>query len=110
MEAPLPRSFERALRRLVLAFAPERIVLFGSRAKGTNHAGSDVDLLVVADLQGNPSVYRRRAQRIVAACFPPVDVVFCSAQDARDAPTARSPFLQSILQTGTTIYARTPLG
>jgi HEPN domain-containing protein/predicted nucleotidyltransferase len=34
-------------RRLVERFAPERIVLFGSRARGDHHAESDYDLMVV---------------------------------------------------------------
>lgn len=104
MASRLPPSLERTLRRLVLAFAPERIVLFGSHAKGTDHAGSDIDLLVVADLHGNPSAHRRRAQQLIAGCFPPVDLVFCSTQDLREAATARSPFLQAVLQTGSVIY------
>ena len=38
-----------------VASAPDRIVLFGSYAKGPNHPGSDVDLLVVSD-QADESV------------------------------------------------------
>jgi HEPN domain-containing protein/predicted nucleotidyltransferase len=34
-------------RRLVERFAPERIVLFGSRARGDHHGESDYDLMVV---------------------------------------------------------------
>lgn len=38
------------LRRLVKAYAPERVYLFGSKARGTVGADSDYDLLlVVAD-------------------------------------------------------------
>lgn len=35
-------------------FKPERIILFGSYAYGTPHAGSDVDLLVIMPLIGRP--------------------------------------------------------
>lgn len=35
------------VRRLVLAFQPERIYLFGSKARGTGGADSDYDLMVV---------------------------------------------------------------
>ena len=44
-----------ATRRLVEQFHPTRIVLFGSQARGTADARSDVDLLVVL-----PAVGRRR--------------------------------------------------
>ena len=39
-------------RRLVERFAPTRIILFGSQARGTADARSDVDLLVVCQVDG----------------------------------------------------------
>lgn len=38
--------------RLVEQFAPTRIILFGSQARGTADARSDVDLLVVCRVNG----------------------------------------------------------
>jgi len=38
--------------RLVDGFAPERIILFGSQARGTADARSDVDILVVCPITG----------------------------------------------------------
>ncbi|MBI5059235.1 nucleotidyltransferase domain-containing protein [candidate division KSB1 bacterium] len=35
--------------RIVKAIHPHKVILFGSRARGTEHAHSDLDLLVVAD-------------------------------------------------------------
>jgi len=40
-------------RRLVDRFDPRRIILFGSQARGTADARSDVDLLVICDTNGN---------------------------------------------------------
>jgi predicted nucleotidyltransferase len=50
-----PPLLRRVVQRYIRAFAPERIVLFGSYAKGTNQQSSDIDLLVVADLEGDQS-------------------------------------------------------
>ncbi len=36
-------------RRIVAAFDPEQVILFGSYAYGTPHRDSDVDLLIIAD-------------------------------------------------------------
>jgi len=41
-------------RRLVESFHPLRIVLFGSQARGTADARSDVDLLIISPVQGSP--------------------------------------------------------
>ncbi|MBN2314241.1 MAG: nucleotidyltransferase domain-containing protein [Sedimentisphaerales bacterium] len=39
-------------KRLVDAFAPEKIILFGSQARGTADKRSDVDILVVGSFAG----------------------------------------------------------
>ena len=103
----LPAFLQRAIARLSRAFAPERMLLFGSYAKGSAHPGSDVDLLVIADLPGDPVAHLRRARQLVADCFPVVDVVFCTPEDVASAQTARSPFLLSVLESGVTVYRRT---
>jgi predicted nucleotidyltransferase len=41
-----------ATRRLVEGFHPQRIILFGSQARGTADDRSDVDLLVICPIQG----------------------------------------------------------
>jgi predicted nucleotidyltransferase len=38
--------------RIVREFQPERIILFGSHARGTAGADSDVDLLVIVPFEG----------------------------------------------------------
>ena len=43
---------QEVTERLVQQFAPERIILFGSQARGTADARSDVDLLVICPLSG----------------------------------------------------------
>ncbi len=101
-----PLLLRRVVERYVRAFAPERIVLFGSYAKGTNQMGSDIDLLVIADLEGDALFYLRRARQLATYCFPPVDVVFATTEDVESATTAKSPFLHSILERGITVYRR----
>jgi predicted nucleotidyltransferase len=96
--------------RLIRAFAPERVKLFGSYAKGTTHPASDVDLLLITHLEGNPSASLRRAHQLAADCFPPVDIVFATVEEVAQAEVARSPFLLSILGSGVTLYSRPPDG
>src|SRR5450759_1892637 len=42
---------EEAARRLVEKFHPEKIILFGSQARGTADSHSDVDLLVISAIK-----------------------------------------------------------
>jgi len=41
------------VKRIVRRFQPDRIILFGSHARGTAGADSDVDLLVVMPVKGS---------------------------------------------------------
>lgn len=102
----LPPLVERTVQRLIRAFAPEQIVLFGSYAKGSSHIGSDVDLLIIADLPGNPAIHTRRARQLAADSFPRIDIVFATREEVLSAHTAKSPFLASILSSGVAIYRR----
>jgi type III restriction enzyme len=44
-----PELFQQIVDRIVKAVDPEKIVLFGSRARGDNRPDSDIDLLVIVD-------------------------------------------------------------
>jgi len=101
-----PAFLRRVVARYVRAFAPQSIILFGSYAKGTNGPRSDVDVLVVADLCGDPIFHLRSARQLAADCFPPVDVVFATTEEIDSAATAKSPFLLSILERGVVLYRR----
>ena len=85
---------------------PSASFFSGSYAKGTVHLRSDVDLLVIANLDGNTAFHQRRARQLAADGFPPVDVVFATPTDVAAAATAKSPFLLSILGSGITLYTR----
>ncbi|MBL7154875.1 MAG: nucleotidyltransferase domain-containing protein [Phycisphaerae bacterium] len=41
------------VKRIVAQFGPERIILFGSHARGAAGPGSDVDLLIVMSVSGS---------------------------------------------------------
>jgi uncharacterized protein len=57
----------RYARRVGERFRPEKIILFGSRAYGTPHADSDVDLLVIMPARNQHS----QAVRIRLECPAP---------------------------------------
>lgn len=101
----LPQSVRRVVGRYVRAFAPERIMVFGSYAKGTHHPASDVDLLVIADLNTESAAHMRRARQLAADCFPSVDIIFATPEDVAGAADDPNPFLASILHSGVVVYA-----
>jgi predicted nucleotidyltransferase len=72
------------VERLVHALEPERIYLFGSRARADAHADSDYDLLVVVSSSEEPG-YRRDqdARRVLGDVSLPLDVLISSENELR---------------------------
>jgi len=48
-----PQTLNQAVQRLVQAAHPQKVILFGSQARGEADSRSDVDLLVVCSIQDN---------------------------------------------------------
>ncbi|MDO3377956.1 nucleotidyltransferase domain-containing protein [Geoalkalibacter halelectricus] len=46
-------TLQAAARKLAAKFSPERIILFGSQARGEADERSDVDLLVITPIRGS---------------------------------------------------------
>jgi len=86
------------------AGSPEKIVLFGSRARGDADSDSDIDLLVV-EKSGLPG-YRRAARyrRAVATMFAAKDIVVWSPDEIEEWKSMPNAFITSILREGRVFY------
>ena len=67
-------KLRQVLDAIAEAVEPERIILFGSAARGTMDAGSDIDLLVVKRTDDLPGL-RAAVRTALAANRRPLDVV-----------------------------------
>jgi predicted nucleotidyltransferase len=79
--APDPAILAEVIRRIVEVASPDRIVLFGSAARGQMGPDSDLDLLVV---KSGVSHRRRLAQQIYRRLFGltvPVEVIVVTRED-----------------------------
>ena len=54
-------------QRVVQAFAPDKVILFGSHAYGVSGPYSDIDILVIMDSEERPS---KRALKVLRVCRP----------------------------------------
>jgi predicted nucleotidyltransferase len=83
-------------------FSPERIILFGSHAYGTPHAGSDVDILVVMPAKNELD----QAAKISLAINPPfaVDLLVRTPHALRWRLDEGDWFLREITAKGKVLY------
>ena len=94
MTHPVTQDLIRAVVDVVVRTArPERVVLFGSWARGDAGAGSDIDLLVIEAAPFTRGRSRRqeaaRVSRALAGFLVPIDLLLFSADEIdrwRDTP------------------------
>jgi len=85
----------------------ERIVLFGSRARGTGHADSDIDILVVAETDLAPSRRTAKLRLALAGLDVPFDVLVVTPLELESRRDWRSTVISRALAEGTTIHDAT---
>jgi predicted nucleotidyltransferase len=94
------------VRRIVDVAQPEKVILFGSRARGDAHPTSDYDLLVIK--QSDEPRYRRSAPLYVALADLPVEVevMVYTPQEVEEWSQVPQAFITTAVREGTMIYER----
>jgi predicted nucleotidyltransferase len=77
----VPEQINRMVKCIVKKFHPQKIVLFGSQARGDAGPDSDVDLLVVMTFEGSVVEKRLEIRQALHRFRVPLDVVVTSPDD-----------------------------
>jgi predicted nucleotidyltransferase len=96
-------QIENFCRGLAASFKPSRIILFGSRAKGTHRRGSDVDLLVAMPrVKSGPQL----AAKMIAQLHPAfgLDLIVKSEKEIQRRVKQQDFFLIQALAEGRVLY------
>jgi predicted nucleotidyltransferase len=99
-------TLDEAIRRLVAAIDPDKIVLFGSRARGDAQADSDFDLRTVK--QSSDRTYKRvvPAKLALYGIGAAVEVMWKTPDEVERWKNVRShPIAQALLE-GRIVYER----
>ena len=98
-------TMKKIIRRIVHVAKPDRIVLFGSAARGEAREESDINLLVVK--KGVP--HRRRLEQEIYVSLigipMPIDVIVVTPEDIEDSKDAIGTMIPDALNEGIEIYA-----
>jgi type I restriction enzyme S subunit len=96
---------QEIVRRIVEAVAPEKIILFGSAARGEMGRDSDIDLLVVKACDG-PREMERRIYRKLIGIGIPKDIVVVTPGHLEKHKDTIGYIYRSALREGRIVYAR----
>src|SRR5437016_5825678 len=94
------------VRRLVEAVDPDRIILFGSCARGDASPDSDIDLLIVKDT--DEPAYRRTipAYRALSGLGVPKDIIWRTPAEVEDWSRVATYVTTRALQEGRILYEK----
>ena len=90
---------------IVREFRPEKIILFGSHARGDARPDSDVDLLVI--MQPNGKEHHQQAAEIHFKCHRgfPMDVLVRTREEFEERLRMRDWFMRDIAREGKVLHA-----
>ncbi|HWF44085.1 MAG TPA: nucleotidyltransferase domain-containing protein [Candidatus Kapabacteria bacterium] len=75
---------EEITRKIVDAFHPQRVILFGSRARGDYRADSDIDLFVEMESNEKPWKRRTKVRSLFDHQWWPMDILVYTPQEVAE--------------------------
>ena len=96
-------DIRRVTRQIVHQFHPQKVVLFGSYAYGQPTEDSDVDLLVVMDIEEPPLHAAAKIAATIEHPFP-LDIVVRAPAEFAAAVQRKGVFATEVATKGVTLY------
>lgn len=101
----LAGSLDELLPILIEKYEPERIILFGSLARGDVGEWSDLDLLIVKETS-EPFLARSKEVAMLCYAMVGVDYLVYTPDELAGMIARGNPFILNVLQEGQIIYDR----
>lgn len=94
------------VHRLVTQFQPERIILFGSHARGTAGPDSDVDLLVILPVTGSKRAKQIEMRVALHDIRVPKDIIVATPEEVARRGHVVGTLMRPALREGKVLYVR----
>jgi uncharacterized protein len=91
-------------QKLVQAFQPKNIILFGSYAHGKPTSDSDLDLLIVMESRDRPAESIRKVSHLFDPRPLPMDFIVLTPSEVRHRLSGFDPFLEEVIEKGQMLY------
>lgn len=100
------RTLKDMVKRIVEKFDPDRIILFGSRARGDHRPDSDIDLLVVMPVDGSVRDKRVEIRVALNSMHVAKDIVVVTPDQYRRWRDVPGTIVYPAIQEGRIVYER----
>lgn len=104
MASLIQHAIENITAQLIQKYKPEKIILFGSAARGDAAPGSDIDLLIIK--RDTPSYSADRIMEVsdLVERDVPVDFLVYRPEEFEKRVSLGDPFIELILKEGKILY------
>lgn len=104
------KTLDEIRERLVSEYDPDRIILFGSRARGAHSEESDIDLLILKETSARPIDRRIEVETVLQDREMPLDITVYTPGEMNYLYSIGSPFIEEVIETGRVLYMRKATG
>ncbi|OIP64759.1 MAG: nucleotidyltransferase domain-containing protein [Nitrospirae bacterium CG17_big_fil_post_rev_8_21_14_2_50_50_9] len=101
------KALNEIIKRIVERFNPEKIILFGSYAHGSPGPDSDVDLLVVMQIEGSRRSKATAMDLALVGVEVPVDLIVVTPEEIEKHRDQIGTIIRPALREGEVLYERT---
>lgn len=95
---------ERVVKIIVEAIHPQKIILFGSRAKGTARPDSDLDLVVIYSGEKSKRQVKLDIHRLLEPASVPMDLFVLSPEEMQRQQHVANTLAREVAERGVTVY------
>lgn len=106
-EKVTPQLLDYVVEKIIREIQPEKIILFGSYARGDFNLNSDLDMFIIKDGKESSRIMRRKVEALFWGRRFPVDLIVRKTEEVEWNFRAKNPFyLSHIFKDGKVLYAK----
>ena len=100
-------SFEDALQTIIRELSPEKIILFGSRARNDSRTDSDYDLMLICNSLENPLKLAAKALFVARPRRFALDIAVLTPSEFETSLLEKNDFVWQAMQHSKVVYEKT---
>ena len=101
-----PCEIETLVRRIVTRIRPDKVIVFGSYAKGTPTSRSDLDIFVIKETALPMASRANDLQPLISNILIGVDVHVYTPEEVEEYGKEAFSFVNSVLKSGKTVFEK----